>query len=256
MSIRIKHFGLSRYDTHTQSHTSPHTHRTLSTLMILSDICPLVAELISLPWLTENKGRLFPMWLIRIQANTRSPNSWMYTCRQTGGTCFTPGLSPVWMHTHLSLISHFFIKALSSCLCSVLVPTFNLQLSPGFNFSVFRPPLFMLFLPPLPSVGLPPWLWPVVGLSVLVKYSAGLVWSWGDLAHCLWLHPSSSSFILLWNWIGVESRQELCSDSSYHCKGLINWDIFSLVIAQVTLLKLFGFYFSGLLLFFLLWCTV
>lgn len=64
---------------------------------------------------------------------------------------------------------------------------------------------------------------------LVCQYSVHPVWSWGDLAHCLWLHPSSSSFILLWNWIRVESGQELCGVSSYHCIGQINGDIFSLV---------------------------
>lgn len=75
----------------------------------------------------------------------------------------------------LSLISHFCMMAISSCLCSVLLPTFSLQLSPGFLLSI-SPCCLCYSSLPLPSAGLPPWLWPVVGLSVQCSPSVVLGW--------------------------------------------------------------------------------
>lgn len=39
-------------------------------------------------------------------------------------------------------------------------------------------------------------------VSILLTHSGP-----GVTARCLWLHPSSCSFILLWNWVGEERRQ-------------------------------------------------
>lgn len=122
---------------------------------------------------------------------TRSPNSWLYSCRQTGGMCLAPGLSRIWIHlqetppmtsasdlSFLFNVSFFFYGRLFPRLCSLssYTPSLLTFTSP----LTWIPPsfvlLFMWFLRTLPFAALPPHLWPVVGLSVQWLPTVGLGW--------------------------------------------------------------------------------
>lgn len=130
---------------------------------------------------------------------------------------------------HLSLIFHsFFIAVCFSCLRSLFIHplAFNVHISSGFNFSHLSPSCLCyssLPHPHLPSL-------PSRDQWLVCQYSVHPLWAWGDLAHCLWLHPSGCPFILLWNGIGWRKAKRYYGNTSHHCKGLINLEIFSLVI--------------------------
>ncbi len=154
--------------------------------MILSDICPLVAELINLPVLIIENLRLFPKWPIRSQEmcdeDTESQQLVVQVTFPVVVLRFVSFLPWSFLAFWLSISHMRWISLLAVISLSLLL--------------VFIPPSLALCCPP----SCDQWL--------VRQYRVYPLWAWGDLAHCLWLHSRSCSFILLWNGIGVERGQK------------------------------------------------